>query len=35
VFEVDDIRVDKKLAAYGSSAERLNTDGVKALLVQG
>lgn len=32
VFEVDDIRVATKRAADGSGAERLNIDGVKALL---
>ncbi len=34
VFEVDDIRVATKRAADGSNAERLNIEGVKALLAQ-
>ncbi|MDO9365027.1 MAG: hypothetical protein Q7T58_01590 [Methylotenera sp.] len=34
VFEVDDIRVATKRAADGSSAERLNTEGVKTLLAE-
>ncbi|MFZ3087567.1 MAG: hypothetical protein WA123_05835 [Methylotenera sp.] len=34
VFEVDDIRVATKRAAGGSSAERLNIEGVKSLLAQ-
>lgn len=32
VFDVDDIRVATKRAADGSNADRLNTEGVKALL---
>lgn len=34
VFEVDDIRVATKRAADGSNAERLNAEGLKALLAQ-
>jgi hypothetical protein len=34
VFDVDDIRVATKRAADGSNADRLNIDGVKALLGQ-
>lgn len=34
VFEVDDIRVATKRAGDGSSAERLNIEGVKSLLAQ-
>lgn len=34
VFDIDDIRVATKRAADGSNAERLNIDGVKALLGQ-
>lgn len=34
VFEVDDIRVATKRTADGSNAERLNIEGVKALLKQ-
>ena len=34
VFEVDDIRVATKRTADGSNAERLNIEGVKALLEQ-
>lgn len=34
VFDVDDIRIATKRAADGSNADRLNIDGVKALLGQ-
>lgn len=34
VFDIDDIRVATKRSADGSNADRLNTDGVKALLAQ-
>lgn len=34
VFEVDDIRVATKRASDGSNAERLNAEGLKALLAQ-
>ena len=34
VFDVDDIRVATKRAADGSNADRMNIDGVKALLGQ-
>jgi hypothetical protein len=34
VFDVDDIRVATKRSADGSNADRLNIDGVKALLEQ-
>lgn len=34
VFDVDDIRVATKRAADGSSADRLNIEGVKSLLMQ-
>jgi hypothetical protein len=35
VFDVDDIRVATKRSADGSNADRLNTEGLKALLAQG
>jgi len=34
VFDIDDIRVATKRSADGSNADRLNTDGLKALLAQ-
>jgi len=34
VFDIDDIRVATKRSGDGSNADRLNTDGVKALLAQ-
>lgn len=34
VFDIDDIRVATKRSADGSNADRLNTEGVKALLAE-